>query len=202
MRLTRVLKTIVFVLCLVPFLWLIYGAFTGNLGADAPGYIRAATGRWTLQFLLATLAVTPLRQMTGWNAVSRYRRMLGLYAFFYGCWHFITYGLVQGLNSAIILEDIGKRPYITVGLAGFLLMVPLAITSTKKWIGRLGGKRWSLLHRLIYVSAIAGVIHYFSLVKLDTTNPTRYAAVLAILLGFRVWMALRPRFQQTHAIGG
>jgi sulfoxide reductase heme-binding subunit YedZ len=199
----KALKVVVFLLCLVPFVWLIVGLFTQNLGGDAPAAIRASTGRWTLRFLLITLSISPLRYFTGWNALIRFRRMLGLWAFFYGFWHFITYMLLQGFNWPIIFEDIAKRPYITVGLASFVLMIPLAITSTKKWIGRLGGKRWQLLHRLIYVSAAAGVVHYFWLVKADTRYPVRYGIVLAILLGFRVWTALQPRLRpRPHAIGG
>jgi sulfoxide reductase heme-binding subunit YedZ len=199
----KILKPLAFLLCLVPFVLLIVGVFTQTLGADAPGEVRGATGRWTLRFLLLTLAVTPLRQLTGWTALTRFRRMLGLFAFFYGFWHFITYMLLQGFNQEIILEDIAKRPYITVGLTSFVVMIPLAITSTKKWIGRLGGKRWQWLHRLIYVSAGAGVIHYLWLVKADTRYPVRYGIVLAILLGFRGWTAVRQRFRaRPHPIGG
>jgi methionine sulfoxide reductase heme-binding subunit len=197
----KVLKVLVFLLCLAPFVWLVWGFLTNNLGADPLGQIRAVTGRWTLRFLLITLSITPLRRITGWNAAIRFRRMLGLFAFFWGFWHFITYLLVQGFNWPIIGEDIVKRPYITLGLTGFILMIPLAITSTKKWIVRLG-KRWQQLHRLIYVSAIAGVIHYLWLVKADIRYPVRYIVVLALLLGFRIWLAVRPQVQSRQPIGG
>jgi sulfoxide reductase heme-binding subunit YedZ len=197
----KVAKPLVFLLCLVPFVWLVVGWLTQNLGADAPGEIRGATGRWTLRFLLITLSISPLRQLTGWNGAIRFRRMFGLYAFYYGFWHFITYMLLQGFNWEIIAEDIVKRPYITVGLTSFVLMIPLAITSTRKWIGRLGGKRWQRLHRLIYISAIAGVIHYLWLVKADIRYPVRYGVVLTILLGFRALMRVWPRLRP-NAIGG
>jgi sulfoxide reductase heme-binding subunit YedZ len=198
----KLLKVIVFVLCLSPFLLLLWGFFTQTLGADAPGAVRGATGRWTLRFLLITLSVTPLRQLTGWNSLVRFRRMFGLFAFFYGFWHFITYMLLQGFNWEIIGEDIAKRPYIWVGLTSFVLMIPLAVTSTKKWIVRLGGKRWAQLHRAIYISAIAGVLHYLWLVKADTRYPVRYGIVLGLLLGIRIWSVLRNRVRSPHPVGG
>jgi sulfoxide reductase heme-binding subunit YedZ len=194
--LIKALKPAVFLLCLLPFALLIWGAFTANLGANPVEYITHRTGEWTLRFLLLTLCITPLRQLSGWNGAIRFRRMLGLFAFFYGCLHFAIYVLsIQAFNWSAIAVDIAERPYITVGFTGFVLMIPLAITSTKKWIGRLGGKRWQMLHRLIYVSAIAGVLHYLWLVKLDIRFPVRYAIALAILLLFRVWTAVRPRLQ-------
>jgi sulfoxide reductase heme-binding subunit YedZ len=198
----KLLKVIIFLLCLAPFFLLLWGFLTQTLGGDAPGAIRGATGRWTLRFLLITLAVTPIRVLTGWNGLVRYRRMLGLFAFYYGFWHFITYMLLQGFNWQIIGEDIAKRPYIWAGLSSFLLMVPLAITSTKKWIVRLGGKRWAMLHRAIYISALAGVLHYLWLVKADTRYPVRYGIVLGLLLGIRVWSALRSRTRSPHPVGG
>jgi sulfoxide reductase heme-binding subunit YedZ len=201
--LIKALKALVFLLCLTPFAGLIWGAFTNDLGANPVERITHTTGDWTLRFLLITLCITPLRHFTGWSAATRFRRMLGLFAFFYSCLHFTIYCLsIQAFNWAAIGTDIAERPYITVGFTGFVLMIPLAITSTKKWIGRLGGKRWQMLHRLIYVSAIAGVLHYLWLVKLDIRFPVRYGIGLAILLMFRVWTVVRPRFQTTQATGG
>jgi sulfoxide reductase heme-binding subunit YedZ len=196
--LIKVVKPIVFLLCLVPFCLLLWGAFTNNLGANPVEAITRTTGDWILRFLVITLAITPLRQLTGWNWLIRFRRMMGLFAFFYAIWHLTIYVLsIQAFNWKEIGIDIVKRPYITVGFISFVLMIPLAITSTKKWITRIGGKRWQLLHRLIYISAIGGVLHYLWLVKLDKTYPIRYGIVLAILLLFRVWTAVRPRLQPT-----
>jgi sulfoxide reductase heme-binding subunit YedZ len=192
--LIKVVKPFVFLLCLVPFGLLVWGALTANLGANPVERITHTTGDWILRFLLITLSITPLRVLTGWNWLIRFRRMMGLFAFFYGILHLTIYCLsIQAFNWAAIAKDITERPYITVGFLSFVLMIPLAITSTKKWITRLGGKRWQQLHRLIYVSAIGGVLHYLWLVKLDITNPVRYGIVLAVLLLFRVWTAVRPR---------
>lgn len=192
----KVAKPIVFLLCLVPFGLLVWGVFTNDLGANPVETITHTTGDWILRFLLITLAMTPLRILTRWNWLIRFRRMTGLFAFFYAILHFTIYCLsIQALNFKEIGIDIAKRPYVTVGFLSFVLMIPLAITSTKKWIGRLGGKRWQQLHRLIYLSAIGGVLHYLWLVKLDITYPVRYGVVLAILLLFRVWTAVRPRLQ-------
>jgi sulfoxide reductase heme-binding subunit YedZ len=183
----RAIRLGVFVACLVPAAALVWGAVTGGLGANPIDKITDETGTWTLRLLMATLAVTPLRRFTGWNEVIRLRRPLGLFAFFYGSLHFCTYLVLdQFFAFPEIVADIAKRPYITVGFTGFVLMVPLAITSTAGWIRRLGGRRWQRLHRLVYVSAAAGVVHYLWLVKADTTRPTRYAAILAVLLLARV----------------
>lgn len=199
----RVLKVCVFLLCLVPFFLLLWQGFTGNLGANPVETITHTTGDWTLRFLVITLTVTPLRRLTGWHPVTRFRRMFGLFAFFYSCIHFSIYCLsIANLNFSEILTDIAKRPYVTVGFTGFVLMIPLAITSTKKWIGRLGGKRWQTLHKLIYVSAVAGVLHYLWLVKLDIRFPVRYGIAVGLLLLFRVWMAVRPRQAVTQVSGG
>ena len=199
----RVLKVFVFLLCLVPFLLLGWGAFRGDLGANPVETITHTTGDWTLRFLVLTLSVTPLRRLTGWSPAIRFRRMLGLFAFFYCCIHFTIYCIsISNLNLAEIGNDILKRPYVTVGFTGFILMIPLAITSTKKWIGRLGGKRWQMLHRLVYVSAVAGVLHYLWLVKLDIRFPLRYAVVVGLLLLFRVWTAVRSRAPVTQVSGG
>lgn len=192
----KVLKPFVFLLCLVPFFLLVWGALTNTLGANVIEAITHTTGDWILRFLLITLAITPLRQLTGWNWLIRFRRMTGLFAFFYSILHFTIYCLsIQAFNWTEIWTDIVKRPYITVGFLSFVFMIPLAITSTKKWVARLGGKRWQLLHRLIYLSGIGGVLHYLWLVKLDKTLPIRYGIVLAVLLLFRVWTAVRSRLQ-------
>jgi methionine sulfoxide reductase heme-binding subunit len=194
--LIRVAKPFVFLLCLVPFLLLIWGALTANLGANPVETITHTTGDWILRFLLITLSITPLRLLTGWNWLIRFRRMTGLFAFFYSILHFAIYWVSKfGLSWTEMWQDISTHLYVFVGFTGFVLMIPLAITSTKKWISRLGGKRWQKLHRLIYLSAICGVLHYLWLVKLDITNPVRYAVVLAVLLLFRVWTVVRPRLQ-------
>ena len=176
-------KTAVFLACLLPMSLLGWATVNGQLSANPLEDIRDTTGIWTLRFLMLTLSITPLRRITGWLELIRFRRMLGLFAFFHSVLHFITYiWLDQFFAWGAILEDLTKRRFIMAGYAGFALLIPLAITSTKKWIGRLGGKKWQMLHRLIYVSAAAGVIHYFWRVKLDVRRPLLYAGVLAILL--------------------
>ena len=188
----RMVKVAVFLSCLVPVVMLATGAVTGTLSANPVKDFTEWTGTWTLRFLVITLCFTPLRKLTGWNEVARYRRMLGLFAFFYGVLHFLTYvWLDQSFSIAAIGHDVYKRPYITAGFIGFVVMIPLAITSTKKWIARLGGRQWRLLHRLTYFSAIAGVLHYLWLVKLDTRRPLGYAVLLILLLGFRVLESAR-----------
>src|SRR5215813_13216622 len=189
---SRFPKVALFFLCLVPTAWLAFAALTDKLSANPIRDITEDTGTWTLRLLLLTLAVTPLRKLTGWNEIIRYRRMLGLYAFFYGFLHFLTYAwLDQFFSIADIVQDVYKRPFITAGFSAFVVMLPLAITSTKKWIGRLGGKRWQLLHRLTYFGAIAGVVHYLWLVKADTQRPLIYGFLLTVLLGFRVLHSMR-----------
>jgi sulfoxide reductase heme-binding subunit YedZ len=189
---TRFAKVPVFLLCLLPVMWLVVAALTDNLSANPIKDITDRTGTWALRFLLITLCVTPLRKLTGWNEVIRYRRMLGLFAFFYGFLHFLTYAwLDQFFSIPDIVQDVYKRPFITAGFSAFLVMIPLAITSTKKWITRLGGRRWQLLHRLTYLGAIAGVVHYLWLVKADTQRPLIYGFLLTILLGFRVLHSMR-----------
>lgn len=192
----RVAKPLAFAACLGPFLLLIANGLGlgDSLGANPIDKITDVTGTWTLRFVLITLAATPLRRLTGWNAVIRFRRMLGLFAFFYGSMHFLTWVVLdQGLALQFIGADIAKRPFITVGFLGFSLMIPLAITSTSGWIRRLGGKRWQMLHRAIYLTAVCGVIHYLWLVKSDINRPLTYGAILAVLLGIRVWYAWRPK---------
>jgi sulfoxide reductase heme-binding subunit YedZ len=185
------LKALVFVACLAPAAVLVAQAALGALGANPIDKVTDVTGTWTLRFLLITLAVTPVRRLTGWNAVIRYRRMLGLFAFFYGCLHLLTYGgLDQFFAFDHMASDVAKRPFITAGAAAFLLMLPLAATSTAGWMRRLGGRNWQRLHRLAYVSAVGGVVHYYWLVKADTSRPVRYALLLALLLTVRVWSRL------------
>ncbi len=183
----RWIKPPIFLLCLAPLGALGYKAYSGNLGANPIELITHSTGTWTLVFLCVTLAMTPIRKVLHLNWVIRFRRMFGLFAFFYGCLHFTTYiWLDQFFDIHSMIKDVYKRPFITVGFTAFVLLWPLALTSTKGMIRRLGGKRWQLLHRLIYVSAILGVIHYYWLVKIDETVPYRFAAVVAVLLGYRV----------------
>jgi len=199
-----VLKPTVFLAGLGPLVWLVWAALTNNLSANPLSDLTIETGTWTLRFLCITLAMTPLRRLTGWNWIIRFRRMTGLFAFFYGSLHFLTYAIVDryagldltnGYVTASVLrelvksvgEDIYKRPFITVGFTAFTLMVPLALTSTAGMIRRLGGKRWNQLHRLVYASATLGVIHYWWLVKADIRRPLAYGIVVATLLIFRVW---------------
>jgi methionine sulfoxide reductase heme-binding subunit len=187
------LKPLVFLLCLIPFGQLAYNAYTGDLGVNPIETITRFTGSWALIFLLGSLAVTPLRRLTRWNELIKFRRMLGLFAFSYALAHFSTY-LVLDLffDWAAIGKDILKRPYVTAGFTAFVLMIPLAITSTAAMIRRLG-KRWQQLHRLVYLAAIGGVIHFYWLVKADIRRPAQYGAVLALLLGYRLAVKLRPR---------
>ncbi len=192
--LDRIIKPAVFVLCLMPLFVLVWNATAGNLSANPIDDITDTTGRWTLRFIMIALAVTPLRRITGWNGVIRLRRMLGLFTFFYGTLHIATYvWLDQFFGFEEIIKDVVKRPFITAGFLAFALMIPLAITSTRGWIKRLGGKRWQLLHRLVYISAIGGVLHYLWLVKADTFFPLIYGGVLSFLLGHRLWTFLKPR---------
>ena len=186
------LKLAVFILCAIPAGQLAYDAYTGDLGVNPIETITRFTGSWSLIFLLTSLSVTPLRRLTGRNELIKFRRMLGLFAFFYASLHFATYiGLDLFFDFKAIGKDIVKRPYITVGFTAFVIMVPLAITSTAGMIRRLG-KRWQKLHRLVYLAAIAGVIHFYWLVKADIRRPAQYGAVLAVLLGFRLVSKWRP----------
>jgi sulfoxide reductase heme-binding subunit YedZ len=192
----RWFKVIVFLACLVPLGRLGWRAYSGNLGANPIEAITHATGDWTLIFLLINLAITPLRKLTNQLWLIRFRRMSGLFAFFYGTLHFLTYiWLDKFFDVHEMLADVAKRRFITAGFTGFVLLIPLAITSTSGWIRRLGGRRWNLLHRLIYFSAMAGVVHYVWLVKADLRKPLEYALVLSILLGYRlvVWLAPAAR---------
>jgi sulfoxide reductase heme-binding subunit YedZ len=194
-------KTLVWFLCLLPFLMLVYAGINQvrglepDLTANPIEYITLKTGKWTLILLMASLAITPLRRLTGWNSLIKFRRLLGLFAFFYVSLHFATYlGLDRQLDLSTIAEDVAKRPFITMGFLAFVLLIPLAVTSTAGWIRRLGGKNWNRLHQLVYISGIAGVVHYWWKVKADIRQPALFAAVLALLLGFRIvwWMRSGP----------
>jgi sulfoxide reductase heme-binding subunit YedZ len=189
-------KPAIFLVCLGPLSRLAWKGFHESLGANPIEVITHSTGDWTLMFLLITLSITPLRKLTGQYWLIGLRRMFGLFAFFYGCLHLTTYvWLDKFFDVHAMLEDIAKRKFITAGLTAFVLMIPLALTSTKGWIRKLGGKRWQTLHRLIYFSAAAGVIHYIWLVKADLTKPLEYATALGVLMGYRVvvWWRARVR---------
>ena len=182
-------KVAVFLACLGPLGLLVWEGFHGGWGANPTQFIQHATGDWTLRFLAITLTISPLRKILGLPQLIRFRRMLGLFAFFYVCLHFCIYlGLDQMLDFHSVWADVMKRRYITVGFTGFVLLIPLTVTSTARWIRRLGGRRWQMLHRAIYLSAIAGVIHFYWLVKSDVHVPLEYAAVMAILLGWRLYV--------------
>jgi sulfoxide reductase heme-binding subunit YedZ len=184
---SRVWKPLVFAASLGPLLYLVWGAFAGTLGANPIDFITDETGTWTLRFLVLTLLVTPVRRLTGWNPVVRFRRMLGLFAFFYGSLHFLTWFVLdQFFDVDAMAHDIAKRPFITIGFLAFVLLIPLAVTSTAGWIRRLGGRRWQMLHRLVYVSAVCGVVHYYWLVKADVSRPLRYGVIVAVLLAARL----------------
>ena len=186
-RVRRIVKPSVFLLALGPFVWLVYNAFWGDLGVNPVETITNHTGIWTLRFIVVTLALTPLRWLTGLNPLALFRRMMGLFAFFYGTLHFMTYFILDhSLQFAGVWDDVVKRPYITAGFTAFVLMIPLALTSTQGWIRRLGGRRWNLLHRLVYITALGAALHYFWKVKLDTTSPLYYAGIVGVLLAARL----------------
>lgn len=183
-------KPLLFILCLLPLAAL----FWLDWGANPVETLTHHTGRWTLRLLLLTLAVTPLRRLSGWNWLLRYRRMLGLFAFFYALLHFGVYLVFDHFfDLHAIAEDVVKRPYITVGLAALLLLLPLAATSTNGMIRRLGGRRWRRLHRLVYAIGLLAVLHYLWLVKADLEKPLIYAAILGVLLSYRLWLHYQPR---------
>jgi sulfoxide reductase heme-binding subunit YedZ len=180
-------KPLVFSASLLPLIWLFWLAWSDQLGVNPVETLSHRTGDWSLRFLLLTLAVTPLRRLTGWNGLQRFRRMLGLFAFFYVSLHFGVYLIFDHFfDWSAIIADVIKRPYITVGFAAFVLLIPLAVTSTNRMIKRLG-RNWQRLHRLIYLIAILGVLHYLWLVKADLSEPLMYAGILVVLLGYRLW---------------
>lgn len=198
---TRVVKPVLYVAALLPLAWMLFALLTGRVMGDQVKFMQHLTGDTILTCLMLTLTVTPLRRLTGWNEIIRVRRLIGLTAFWYACLHLTTYLVFdQSLSMSEILKDIVKHPWVLVGFTAFLCLVPLAITSTNGWVRRLGGKRWQRLHRLVYVAAAAGVLHYFWLVKKDVRLPLLYGAVLLVLLGSRVWLARerRTRRQPAH----
>ncbi len=196
----RWFKPVIFLACLGPLARLGWKAYMGMLGANPIEAITHSTGDWLLTFLLVTLSITPLRKITGQLWLIRYRRMFGLFAFFYGTLHFLTYiWLDKFFDLHEMLADVAKRRFITVGFTGFVLLIPLALTSTRGWIRRLGGKRWQALHRLIYASTIAGVIHYYWLVKADIRKPVEYGFVLSLLLSYRLWVWGWPKLKARRA---
>jgi methionine sulfoxide reductase heme-binding subunit len=189
-------KPVVFLLCLLPLATLGWQALHGELTANPIEFITHATGDWTLRFLVITLCVTPFRKILHLPELIRFRRMLGLFAFFYACLHFTTYiWLDKFFDLSEMWKDIAKRKYITVGFTAFLLLIPLAVTSTAGWIRRLGGKRWQMLHRLIYFSAALGVIHYYWQVKSAVIRPLTYGAIVAVLLLWRLFASLSKKKQ-------
>jgi len=180
-------KSVVWLLCLEPLCELIWRGFHNELGANPVEFITHTTGNWTLRLLLITLTITPARKLLKQPQLTRFRRLLGLFAFFYATLHFTTwFWLDKSLDLTEMWKDVLKRPFITMGFLGLSVMIPLAITSTAGWIRRLGGKNWQRLHRLVYVAAIAGVVHYYWLVKSDVRLPVMYGVMLTILLGFRL----------------
>jgi methionine sulfoxide reductase heme-binding subunit len=199
-------KVVVFLLCLIPagnLVWLAVHALAQGLpveiylSANPIEFITHRTGDWLLRFIVITLAITPLRRLLKMPQLIRFRRMLGLFAFFYGCLHFSTWMVLDKFfDWSDMWADVHKRPFITVGFLGFLLMVPLAITSTAGWIRRLGGRRWQMLHRAIYATAIAGVVHYYWLVKSDVHKPVEYGLLIGVLLLWRLWDAVMGRRKQ------
>jgi sulfoxide reductase heme-binding subunit YedZ len=189
-------KVVLFALCLTPLAWLGSLAYQGELTANPIEFITHFTGDWTIRLLLLTLAVTPLRKLFNLQQLARFRRMFGLFAFFYGCLHLLTWLVLDKFfDLDEMWKDIIKRRFITVGMTAFLLMLPLAITSTSKWVRRLGFVRWQRLHRLAYFSALAGVIHYYWLVKSDIRLPVMYGAIWALLMFYRIgaWLRAQPR---------
>ena len=187
---TKSIKPIFLILSLLPATYLVYAAFTDNLGANPIEELLHETGFWTLAFLVFTLTISPLRKLTGWNKVIQLRRMIGLFSFFYAFLHFGVYlGLDGFFEWSEIVDDISKRPYITIGFTGFILLIPLTVTSTKGWIKRLG-KKWQKLHRLVYLIAVLGVIHFWWLVKKDITAPLIFAVILAVLFSLR-WIIFK-----------
>lgn len=186
-------KTIVFLLSLLPAVYLTWGLLFGGLGPNPIEYITRDTGDWTMRFLLVSLLITPARKLLSMPKLIQYRRMLGLFAFFYAFLHFVTYiWLDRFFDIPDTLQDIAKRPFILVGFLSFVILIPLAVTSTAGWIRRLGGKRWAWLHRGVYVSVILGVVHYWWLVKSDIRLPLMYAVFAAILLGYRAAVQFWP----------
>ena len=196
----RIAKPFVFAVCLAPLAWLVWRAAMGGLGANPIEASNRFLGDWALRFLMITLAITPARVVFGAPPLIRFRRMLGLFAFAYVCLHLTSYVVLdQFFNWGEIWKDIVKRNFITVGMTGFVLLIPLAATSTNAMVRRLGGRRWRNLHRLVYVVAVAAVVHFYMMVKADVREPLVYAAIVAVLLGFRIVVAARRRLAKGRA---
>jgi sulfoxide reductase heme-binding subunit YedZ len=196
-------KVAVFLICLIPFADLLWRFIKGNLGINPVETLQHGTGDWTIRFIVFTLCITPFRKLFKLPDLIRFRRMLGLFAFFYACLHFTTYLLFDKVFDVHeIWKDVYKRPFITVGFLAFTLLIPLAITSTAGWIRRLGGRRWRILHRAIYISAVCGVIHYYWLVKSAVIRPIFYAVLVGLLLAWRVgdWLVRRRRTILANAV--
>lgn len=196
----RFSKLLIFFNSLIPLFLLLWDLYRRNVGPNPLDFVTKTTGMLTLVFLILTLAITPLRKVFGLNVLVKFRRMLGLFAFFYGSLHFLTYiWFDRFFNLKSTVQDIAQRPFILVGLTGFLLMLPLAITSTNKMVKRIGGKRWAQLHRLIYLAGIAGVLHFWLLVKSDTRLPLTFGFVLLLLLSHRVFLRYSPPVQSASS---
>jgi methionine sulfoxide reductase heme-binding subunit len=195
-------KPLVFVAALAPIVWLLWAAFSGNLSANPLSDITNETGIWAIRFVCITLAITPIRRITGWNGLPKFRRLFGLYAFFYATLHFLTYvvvdrfagldfpdGIVSWTTAAALVRSVGadvyKRPFITIGFAAWMTMLPLAVTSTAGWIRRLGGRNWNRLHKLVYATGVVAPLHYWWLVRSDVRRPLAYASVVLVLLALR-----------------
>lgn len=191
---SRFYKILIAVNALIPLGLLAYDGWRGQLGANPIEFFLRTAGVLTLVFLLFTLAVTPLRKLFGWNSLIKFRRMLGLFAFFYGTLHLVTYSVFdRSLSLDAIVGDVAQRPFIAIGMAAFLMLIPLATTSTNGWVKRLGGKKWARLHRLTYVAAILGVIHFWMIVKSDVFYPALFGVVLAGLLVYRLMPKQKPQ---------
>ena len=199
-RIRRIVKPLVFALCLTPLAWLIWRGLSGGLGANPIEASNRFLGDWAMRFLLITLFVTPLRRLFGWSALMRLRRMLGLFTFAYAALHVSSYVVLdQFFDWSEIWADIVKRRFITVGMITFLLLLPLAVTSTNAMVRRLGGRRWQRLHRLIYLAAVAVIVHFYMMVKADVREPLIYGAIAAVLLGYRAVLALKARKRRNPA---
>jgi sulfoxide reductase heme-binding subunit YedZ len=190
----HVVKPLVFLGCLIPLGLLIWNYSTDNLSANPLADITHETGTWTLRFLVLTLSITPIKRITGWNSVQQLRRMVGLFAFFYVCLHFATYiYLDKFFDWPEVFKDVTKRPFITVGFTAMLMLLVLAITSPDFMVRWVGGKRWKNIHKMVYLAASFGVVHYYWLVKADTRRPLIYGAIIAFLLSYRLWVFLSHR---------
>jgi sulfoxide reductase heme-binding subunit YedZ len=193
MKDSRFPKVVIFVNSLLPLVLLLWDVYSGRVGANPLEFVTRTTGMLALIFLILSLAVTPVRKISGLNVVVKFRRMLGLFAFFYAFLHLTTYiWFDRFFNLRSTLQDIAQRPFIAVGMTAFVLMIPLAITSTNKMVKRLGGKRWAQLHRIVYFAGVAAIVHFWMLVKSDTRLPLTFGFILALLLGYRLFLKLYP----------